>query len=128
MDYRIDSMHLNYGHMSPTQFNQIFSSSSCVQQRITPERLNQIYIEAHRWKEEILGFPMMCHARKSARLLVSNFKSRAPIVARPLSKKCARNQYYTIESPFSIDKSTLHIFLPNLTVAVTVMDRAFKQQ
>ena len=75
MDYRIDSMHLNYGHMSPTQFIQIFSSASCVQQRITPERLNQIYIEAHRWKEEILGFPMMCHSRKSAACITCSDRS-----------------------------------------------------
>ena len=42
-----------------------FSSGSCVQQRIIPEQLNQIYIAAHRWKEEILSFPMMYHTSKS---------------------------------------------------------------
>ena len=56
MVYIIDSMHLNYGHMSPTQFIQIFSSASCVQQRIIPERLNQIYIAAPHQKEEICSF------------------------------------------------------------------------
>ena len=38
----IDSMHLNYDHMYPTQFMQIFSSAFGVQQPITPDRLNQI--------------------------------------------------------------------------------------
>ena len=51
--------------MYPTQFLQIFGSASCVQQLIIPERLNQIYIVAHRWKEEILSFPTMCHSSKS---------------------------------------------------------------
>ena len=46
-------------HMSPVQFMQIFSSASCVQQRM-------IYIVAHRrWKEEIISFPMMCYSSKS---------------------------------------------------------------
>ena len=58
MVYSIDSMHVNYnGHMYPTQLVQIFSSVSCVQQLIIHERLNQIYIVAHHWKEEILSFP-----------------------------------------------------------------------
>ena len=35
-----------------TSTARIFSSASCVQQRIISERLNQIYIAAHRWKEE----------------------------------------------------------------------------
>ena len=48
-----------------TSTAQIFSSASCVQQRIISERLNQIYITAHRWKEEILSFPMMYHTSKS---------------------------------------------------------------
>ena len=65
MVYSIDSTHLNYGHMSPSQFIQIFNSASCVQQCIIPEQLNQIYITAHHWKEEILSFPMMCHSSKS---------------------------------------------------------------
>ena len=51
--------------MSPKQFIQIFSSASSVQQRIIPERLNQIYIVAHRWKEEILSFPTMYHTSES---------------------------------------------------------------
>ena len=65
MVYNIDSTHLNNGHMFPMQFMQIFGSASCVQQLIVPERLNQIYIVAHRWKEEILSFPTICHANKS---------------------------------------------------------------
>ena len=48
--------------MYPTQ---IFTSASYVQQLIIPERLNQIYIVAHHWKEEILSFPTMCHSSKS---------------------------------------------------------------
>ena len=63
MVYSIDSMHLNYGQMSTTQFNQIFSSASCVQQHIIPERLNQIYIAADCCKEE--SFPMMYYTSKS---------------------------------------------------------------
>ena len=43
-------MHLNNGHIYPTQFMQIFSSAFCVQQLIIPERLNQISIVAHRLK------------------------------------------------------------------------------
>ena len=66
--------------MYPTQFMQIFGSASCVQQLIIPERLNQIYIVAHRWKEEILSFP----ANLS---LVSNLKGRATMVARHASEK-----------------------------------------
>ena len=65
MVYSIDSMHLNNGHIYPTQFMQIFGSASCVQQPIIPERLNQFFIVTHSWKEEILSFPMMCHSSKS---------------------------------------------------------------
>ena len=43
MVYSIDPVHLDYAHMSPTQFIQIFSSASSVQQCIIPEELNQIY-------------------------------------------------------------------------------------
>ena len=57
----IDSTHLNNGHMYPMQCMQTFGGASCVQQLIIPERLNQIYIVAHRWKEEILSFATMCH-------------------------------------------------------------------
>ena len=64
MVYSIDSMHLNNCHMYPTQFMQIFASASCVQQLIIPE-LNQIYIVAHPWEEEILSFPTMCLTSKS---------------------------------------------------------------
>ena len=83
MVYSIDSMHLNNGHMYPTHFMQIFGSASCVQQLIIPERLNQIYIVAHRWKEEILSFPTVCHTSKS--VTCSKFKG---------VKKCGRSQYY----------------------------------
>ena len=51
MVYSID--YLNNGHMYPMQLMHIFSSASCVRQLIIPERLNQIYIVAHRWKEEV---------------------------------------------------------------------------
>ena len=57
---------INNGHIYPTQFMQIFNSASCVQQLIIPERLSQIYIVAHCWKEKILSFPTMCHSSKSA--------------------------------------------------------------
>ena len=43
----------------------MFSSASCVQQLIIPEWLNQIYIVAHHWKEEILSFPTMYHSCES---------------------------------------------------------------
>ena len=85
MVYSIDSMHLNYGHMSTTQFIQIFSSASSVQQCIIPEQLNQIYIAAHRWEEEILRFPMMYQQANLS--LISNFKVQAIILARPVSEK-----------------------------------------
>ena len=75
MVYSIDSMHLNNGHMYPTQFMQILSSSSRVQQLKISEWLNQIYIVAHRWKEEILSFQRcVTHANLSP---VSNLKGRA---------------------------------------------------
>ena len=73
--------------MYPMQFMLIFGSASCVQQLIIPEQLNQIYIVAHRWTEEILSFPMMCHSSKSVTLDVWA-------------------KINTI-SPISIDKSTL---------------------
>ena len=78
-------MHLNNGHMYPMQFMQIFGSASCVQQLILPERLNQINIVAHRWKEEILSFPEMCHSSKSVTCI--KFKGLATIVARHVSEK-----------------------------------------
>ena len=56
------------------QFMQIFGSASCVQQLIIPEGLSQIYIVAHRWKEEILSLPKMYHTNLSP---VSNSKSRS---------------------------------------------------
>ena len=77
MVYSIDSIHLNYDHMYPMQLMQIFSSTSSVPQHITPEQLNQINIVAHRWKQEILSFPIIFHSSKS----VTNFKGRNMIVA-----------------------------------------------
>ena len=74
--------------MYPTQFMQIFGSASCVQQLIIPEWLNQIYIVAHRWKEEILSFPTMCHTSKSVtRIKFKAIKGQAMIVARHVSEK-----------------------------------------
>ena len=97
MVYSIDSMHLNNGHMYPTQFMQIFGSAFCVQQLIIPERLNQIYIVAHRWKEEIISFPTMCH---SSKFKGSSYDS---------SSTCERKSAVGINtiSPISIDRSTL---------------------
>ena len=99
MVYSIDSMHLNNGHMYPMQFMQNFCSASCVQQFIIPEKLKQIYIVAHRWKEEILSFPTMCHSSKSVTCI--KFKGS--------SYACERKSAVGINtiSPISIDKSTL---------------------
>ena len=58
--------------------------TSCVQQLIIPERLNQIYIVAYRWKGKILSFATMCHSSKS---IVSNLKGQATIVAQRVSEK-----------------------------------------
>ena len=63
MVYSIDSVDLNYGHMYPTQFKQIFSSTYSVQHRIIPNGLTKLLF--YRWKEEILSVPMMCHTSKS---------------------------------------------------------------
>ena len=95
MVYSIDSVHLNNGHMYPMQFMQIFGSASCVQQLIIPERLNQIDIVAHRWKEKILSFPTMCHSSKSDRSSTLERKSAVRI-----------NTIFPI-----IDKSTLHKYM-----------------
>ena len=103
MVYIIDSVHLNTGHMYPTQFMQIFCSASCVQQLIIPERPNQIYIVAHRWKEEILSFPTMCHSSKSVTCI--KFKG----LSYNHSLTCERKSAVRINtiSLISIDKSTL---------------------
>ena len=85
MVYGIDSTHLNNGHMYPTQLMQILSSDSCVQQLIIPERLYQIYIVAHHWKEEIFSFSTMCQSSNLS--LVSNLKGQATIVTRHVSEK-----------------------------------------
>ena len=78
-------MHLNNSHTYPMQFLQIFSSAFCVQQLIIPEQLNQSYIVAHRWKEEILSFPTICHSSKSVTCI--KFKGRATFVAQHVSEK-----------------------------------------
>ena len=95
MVYSIDSMHLNYGHV----YYAFFSSASCVQQRIIPNRLNQIYIAAHRWKEEILSFLMLykqiCHLYQILEVDRSSTCER----------KCALG--INTVSLISIDKSTL---------------------
>ena len=83
-------MPLNNGHMYPTQFMQIFSSATCLQQLIIPKQLNQIYIVAHRWKEDILSFATMCHSSK---------------VTVSVSEK-VRSESIPI-FPISIDRSTL---------------------
>ena len=78
---------------------QIFGSASCVQQLIIPERLIQIYIVGHRWKEEILSFPMMCPSSKS----VTCIKFKGSCYDR--SSTCERKSVVGINtiSPISID-------------------------
>ena len=98
----IDSVHLNTGHMYPTQFMQIFGSASCVQQLIILERLNQIYIVAHRWKEKILSFPTMC---KSVTFI--KFKGSSYDRSSTCERKSAVGINTISLSPISIDKSTL---------------------
>ena len=108
MVYSIDSTRLNNGHMYPTHLIQIFSSASCVQQLIIPERLNQIYIVAHCWKEEIFSFPTMCHSSKS----VTCIKFKGSGYDR--SSTCERKSVVGINtiSPISIDRSTQVESLP----------------
>ena len=65
-----------------TSTTQIFSSGSCVQQHIIPERLNQIYIASNRWKEKILVSYKQLYLS-----LVSNFRGRATFIARHVTKK-----------------------------------------
>ena len=103
MVYSIDSVHLNNGHMYPTQFMQIFGSASCVQELTSPERLNQIDIVAHRWKEEILSFPTMCHSSKS----VTCIKFKGSSYGRSSTCECKSAVGINTISPISIDKSTL---------------------
>ena len=102
MVYSIDSTHLNNGHMYPTQLVQIFSSASCVQKLIIPERLNQIYIVAHHWKEEIFSFPTMCDSSKSVTCI--KFKGSGYDRSSTYERKSAVG-INTI-SPISIDRST----------------------
>ena len=113
MVYSIDYTH--NGHMYPTQLMQIFSSASCVQQLIIPERLNQIYIVAHRWKEKILSFPTMCHSINLSP--VSNLKGQATIIARHVSEKVRSESL----SPISIDRSTQDPGLCLLLVEIGVV-------
>ena len=103
MVYSIDSVHLNNGHMYHMQFMHIFGSASCVQQLIIPERLNQIYLVAHRWKEDILSFSRMCHSSKSVTCI--KFKRSSYYHSSTCERKSAVG-INTI-SPISIDKSTL---------------------
>ena len=102
-------MHLNTGHMYPTQFMHIFGRASCVQQLIIPEWLNQIYILAHRWKEEILSFPTMCHSSKS----VTCIKFKGSSYDR--SSTCERKSEVGINtiSPISIDNANKYLFQLN---------------
>ena len=74
-----------------------------VQQLIIPELLNQIYIVAHLWKEEILSFPTMCHSSKFVTCIKFKGSSYDP------SSTCERKSAVGINtiSPISIDKSTL---------------------
>ena len=65
MVYSIYSVYLNYDHISPTGACQIFGCAFNTQRCIILERLNQIFIVAHFWKEEILSFSAMCHFSKS---------------------------------------------------------------
>ena len=90
-----------------TSTAQIFSSVSCVEQLIISERLNQIYIAAHRWKEEILSFPMIYHTSKSVACI--KFKGSG----YHCSSTCERKSALGINtvSPISIDKSTLPCYL-----------------
>ena len=112
-------MHLNYSHMSTTQLNKIFSSVSCVQQRIIPERLNQIYIAVQRWKEEILSFSKMYHISKS----VTCIKFKGPSYDR--SSTCEQKGALGINtiSPISIDRSTLMSFQSRYLIRKVVKKR-----
>ena len=105
MVYSIDSVHLNNGHMYLMQFMQIFGSASCVQQPIIPERLNQIYIVAQRWKEEILSFPAMCHSSKSVTCI--KFKGSTYNRSSTCERKSAVGINTICISLITIDKSTL---------------------
>ena len=98
MVYSIDSMHLNNGHMYPTQFMQIFGSAFCFQQLIIPERLNQIYMWHIVGKRRSLAFQRcVCHSSK--------FKGSS----YDRSSTCERKSAVGIKtmSPISIDRSTL---------------------
>ena len=90
-----------------TSTAQIFSSASCVQQHIISERLNQIYIAAHRWKEEILSFPVMYHTSKFVTCI--NFKGSSYDRSSTCEQKSALG--INIVSPISIDKSTLALIV-----------------
>ena len=67
-----------------------------------PEWLNQIYIVAHLWKEEILSFPMMCHTSKS----VTCIKFYGSYNCSLTCKRKSALRINTI-SPVNIDRSTL---------------------
>ena len=90
-----------------TSTAQICSSASCVQQPIISERLNQIYIAAYCWKEEILSFPMMYHTSKSVNFI--KFKGSSYDRSSACEPKSALG--INTVSPISIDKSTLELTL-----------------
>ena len=83
MVYCIDSMNLNYNHLSATGGNQIFSCTFSTQQCIIFKRLYQIFIVEHHWKEEIRSFPLVTQVNPP---LLSNLKRRSTIIARHVSE------------------------------------------
>ena len=112
--------------MYPTQFIQIFGSASCVQQLIIPERLNQIYIVAHRWKEEILSFPTMCHSSKSVTCI--KFKGSSYDRSSTCERKIAvritispkRQRYFPFRNSFLLSRSPIVSFGWPFTILVFI--------
>ena len=113
--------------MYPTQFMQIFGSASCVQQLIIPERLNQIYIVAHRWKEEILSFPTMCHSSKSVTCI--KFKGLSYDGSSTCERKIAvgintispkRQRYFPFRNSFLLSRSPIVSFGWPFTILVFI--------
>ena len=109
MVYSIDFMHLNNGHMYPTQFIQMFSSASCVQQLIIPERLNQIYIVTYRWEEEIRTFRTTCHLSKSVTCI--KFKGSGYDRSSTCERKSAVGINITSISPISIRSTLIYMYV-----------------
>ena len=113
--------------MYPTQFMQIFGSASCVQQLIIPERLNQIYIVAHRWKEKILSFPKMCHSSKSVTCI--KFKGSSYDGSSTCERKIAvgintvspkRQRYFPFRNSFLLSRSPIVSFGWPFTILVFI--------